>query len=109
MEGKPGETAETQDKKLTKYYKRIYRAGGPHRPDEGLMGCEWWRLVTPSGQVFVGYSYAGDDNWLAMFRDFAAAEGRAIALIEDFDTLVIDGGERVPISACKSEKVTASG
>jgi|GEM_PF-5845719 len=106
VEAKPKETATKQVAKVPKFFRQVYKAGGPHQPELGMMTPEWWRLETPAGQVFYVYGFGGDKkNYLALFRDFAAAEGRAVGRIVNFDTFVLDDGHTFPLSACQCTKV----
>jgi hypothetical protein len=106
VEAKRDETATKQQKRLYKYYRDVYRAGGPSRPEEGIMMAEFWRLETPQGQPFYAYRYGGDNkNWLATIRNFAGSEGRSVGRIENFDTFVQDDGRRFPLDACVCTKV----
>jgi len=106
VEAKPKETATKQKTKVGKFLRQVNNTGGPHRPESGMMMPEWWRLETPADQSFYVYGFGGDKkNYLALFRDFAASEGRAVGRIVNFDTFVQDDGRTFPVRACKVAKV----
>jgi hypothetical protein len=108
VEGKPNEKAGKHQDKLYKYVTQARKTRGPHCPKSGVLGSEFWRLETPAGQAFYAYDYNGDkENFLALIRDFAKSEGRAVGCIQNFDTFVQDDGRKLALSACKCTKVNA--
>ncbi len=108
VEAKPNEKAGKHQDKLYKYVAQARKTRGPHCPKSGVLGSEFWRLETPAGQAFYAYGYSGDkENYLALIRDFANSEGRAVGWIQNFDTFVQDDGRKLALSACKCTKVNA--
>ena len=108
VEARPKETAGKHQKKVYKRNKNVleHDAAGLN-PKSGILMSEFWRLETPAGQVFFAYGFGGDkEAWLALLRDFATAEGRAIGWIENFDTFVQDDGRRFPLAACVCTKAS---
>jgi hypothetical protein len=106
VEAKPKESATQQQEKLYKHLQQIPKAGGPHRPKEGMMHAEFLRLETAASQAFYAYEYSGDkENYFASIREFGATENRAVGRILNFDTFVQEDGRKFPLSACKWMKV----
>jgi len=106
VEARPRETATKQQKKLYKHHRDACKARRRRSEDAGLLTAEFWRLTTPADQTFYAYGFGGDnETWQSMFRGFAAAEGRALGRIENFDTFVQDDGRNFPLSACTCKKV----
>jgi len=107
VEARPKETAGKHQKKVYNHNKNVLeRNGAGLNPKSGLLMSEFWRLETPAGLVFFAYGFGGDkEAWLALLRDFAAAEDRAFGCIENSDTFVQDDGRRFPLATCKCMEV----
>lgn len=106
VEARVRETARKHQTTMYKHYQNACKAGSPNLPSQGSMIAEFWRLETPAGRVFFVYGYGGDkDRWEAVIRAFAAAEGRLVGRIENFDTFVQDDGQKFPLANCRATKV----
>jgi hypothetical protein len=102
IEATAKETPAQHQRKVYKH--RPVGEGAPPPPKCGLIGADFWQLMTPAGQRFYAYSYGGD-GWLARLRHFAQSSDRALGFVVNFETFVLDDSKSFPLSECQAQKV----
>lgn len=77
------------------------------RPVSGKLTAEMARLVAPTGEVFVAFSYFGDiEAWRAGIVRFARARCAQVARLSEGE-LILENGLSYPAGACRVDRLAA--